>query len=45
MRVLKILAVSFTVQLAGGAGEKTKPGSDGTTTLKDTFLPVPFIHD
>jgi hypothetical protein len=33
MRVLNILAVSSTVQLRGGAEEKTKPGRDGTTTL------------
>jgi hypothetical protein len=38
--VLKILAVSSTVQSAGGAEEKTKPGRDGTTTLKDTVFPV-----
>jgi hypothetical protein len=38
--VLNILAVSSTVQFAGGAEEKTKPGRDGTTTLKDTVFPV-----
>jgi hypothetical protein len=38
MRALNILAVSSKVQLAGGAEEKTNPGRDGTTTLKDTFF-------
>jgi hypothetical protein len=42
MRVLKILAVSSVVQLAGGAEENMKPGREGTTTLKDTFFPLAF---
>lgn len=33
MRVLNMRAVSSTVQLMGGADEKTNPGSDGTITL------------
>jgi hypothetical protein len=45
MSVLNILAVSSTVQLAGGAEEKTKPGRDGTTTLYDTVLPLALVDD
>jgi hypothetical protein len=46
MRVLKILAVSLLVQsVVGGAEEKTKPGRDGTTTLKATFFPMEVTAD
>jgi hypothetical protein len=31
--------------LAGGADEKTKPGSDGTTTLYNTSLSLELVDD
>ena len=40
INVLYTRAVSSTVQPSGGGEEKMKPGRDGTTTWKETGLPV-----
>jgi hypothetical protein len=41
MRVLNI-AESLFVQFSGGGEENVNPGSDGTTTWYETFLPAEF---